>query len=38
MGKAALEYFRRSAPSHQVTVIPVIPVTEESRSGSEGPV
>ncbi|HEY9899827.1 MAG TPA: DUF697 domain-containing protein [Pantanalinema sp.] len=39
MGKAALEYFRHSAPSHQVTVTTTaIPVTDQRMSGTEGPV
>lgn len=39
MGKAALEYFRRSAPSHQVTVPTTArPVTEPLLSETEGPV
>ncbi|MNX75716.1 hypothetical protein D3C86_1072020 [compost metagenome] len=39
MGKAALEYFRRSAPSHQVPVAKtLIAVTDEHKTGSEGPV
>ncbi|MBO9542187.1 DUF697 domain-containing protein [bacterium] len=39
MGKAALEYFRRSAPSHQVPVSrAIITVTDEHMTGSEGPV
>ncbi|MNL30843.1 hypothetical protein D3C87_1526030 [compost metagenome] len=39
MGKAAIEYFRHNAPSHQVTVTTTaIPVTERHMSGSEGPV
>lgn len=39
MGKAALEYFRRNAPSHQLPAFrSVITVTGESKSGTEGPV